>query len=120
MAPKLKVEPRDVGPALQMLRNFLLGRKWKHVGQLRYQEMMSPRPGPQPVLPDGPTAPNAMLSASYYYSRDARRNGGPPKLISSGQKQLASGTEGSAVGRPNMYISSAPFPGKPYIWEEVK
>lgn len=71
---------------------------------------MSPRPGPQPIMPPGEAD---KIAANYYFTRDARRDHEPPKRVSSGQKQLLSGDGSSAA-------SSTPRPGKLYEWSEVR
>jgi len=91
MAEKLNV--RNVSPLLQMMRNFLLGRK--HVPEragLRYTPLVAARDQPPPVLPEGEAH---LLSANPYCRRDGRREARPPTLIveHNKAKQIAAGSE---------------------------
>lgn len=97
-----KVDVRDVSPLLQILRNFLLGRKFTQ--NLRFANEVASRSPPLPVLPEGPSH---KLSANYYYSRDARREVTPPEVVASGQKQISPGKEGT----------KAVTPGKTFLWD---
>ncbi|KAH8260895.1 hypothetical protein KR044_000198 [Drosophila immigrans] len=64
---------RDVSPFLQLLRDFLLGRK--HVTSHRHAETLSPRSLP----PHKPLEQSqTRLSGAPYYSRDARCQVKPP------------------------------------------
>ncbi|XP_030748125.1 NADH dehydrogenase [ubiquinone] 1 alpha subcomplex subunit 7-like [Sitophilus oryzae] len=103
MPPKPKVQFHDVNPFLQRVRAFLLGRE--HTLAVRFQDLLATRSPPPPVLPDGPAH---KLSANYYFTRDARREVGPPEVISPLPKQIeASGaTEVKRI-----------TPGKPYSWD---
>lgn len=83
---RARIEVRDVSPFLQLVRNFLLGRK--HTLALRFPQDIASRSPPPPVLPDGPSH---KLSANYYYSRDARREVAPPEVIVTGAKQVTAG-----------------------------
>ncbi|KAJ8951101.1 hypothetical protein NQ318_003799 [Aromia moschata] len=73
------------------IRNFLLGRK--HTLALRFQDLLSSRSPPPPVLPDGP---HHKLAANYYYSRDARREVTPPEVVAPAPKQIEGGVVKSA------------------------
>lgn len=97
-----RIEVRDVSPFLQTLRNFLLGRK--HTQALRFPQDVATRSPPLPELPDGPAH---KLSANYYYTRDGRREVGPPEIIATGTKQVTA--EASAVKRVT--------PGTVYLWD---
>lgn len=96
-----KVDVRDVSPLLQILRNFLLGRKFTQ--NLRFPKDVSSRSPPLPQIPDGPSH---KLSANYYYTRDARREVAPPEVVVSGQKQISSKENTKAV-----------TPGDTYYWD---
>ena len=73
---------------------------------------MSPRPGPQPVLPESAFA---TISANYYYLRDARRDSAPPQLITPGKEQALIGDKSATP--PS---KSAIRPGKSYDWNRVE
>ncbi|XP_064479534.1 NADH dehydrogenase [ubiquinone] 1 alpha subcomplex subunit 7-like [Ornithodoros turicata] len=80
---------REVSPALQLLRTFLLGRVAN--GQLRFPNEVATRSPPPPNLPPGPCS---KLAENYYYTRDGRRVARQPAVIldaSSGVKQIAAG-----------------------------
>ncbi|XP_017773875.1 PREDICTED: NADH dehydrogenase [ubiquinone] 1 alpha subcomplex subunit 7-like [Nicrophorus vespilloides] len=82
MAGRAKVDIRDINPMLQMIRNFLLGRK--HTLAVRFEHEVASRSPPQPILPDGPSH---RLNTNYYCWRDARREVAPP-LDLAAQKQI--------------------------------
>ncbi|XP_071448277.1 NADH dehydrogenase [ubiquinone] 1 alpha subcomplex subunit 7-like [Hetaerina americana] len=105
-----KVEPRNVGPLLQMLRNFLLGRE--HTTHLRHQDYISARTQPLPNLPDGPAH---KLSMNYYYSRDGRREVKLPTVLASqtGQKAISEGTSETK----DVAVKKAPTPGVMFKWD---
>ncbi|XP_055641067.1 NADH dehydrogenase [ubiquinone] 1 alpha subcomplex subunit 7-like [Toxorhynchites rutilus septentrionalis] len=97
-----KIIHRDIGPMLQNLRNFLLGRN--HTNALRFEDGIAARTQPPPNLPDGPAH---KLSANHYAVRDARREVAPPITLSS-QALLG---ETSSRGK-------LPTPGKMYGWDK--
>ncbi|XP_023232700.1 NADH dehydrogenase [ubiquinone] 1 alpha subcomplex subunit 7-like isoform X1 [Centruroides sculpturatus] len=106
-----KVQPRDVSPILQMLRNFLLGRSMKNA--LRFQDYVATRSPPMPNLPEGPSH---KLSSNYYYTRDGRRESRPPlELTPTNMKSIAS--EKSVTGKPKPLSIT---PGKGYVWKKVE
>ncbi|XP_030386126.1 NADH dehydrogenase [ubiquinone] 1 alpha subcomplex subunit 7 [Scaptodrosophila lebanonensis] len=63
---------RDIGPFLQRVRAFLLGRE--HTTAHRHQFNLSPRTQPPPDIPSG----TAKLWTNYYFMRDARCQVRPP------------------------------------------
>ncbi|XP_077498933.1 NADH dehydrogenase [ubiquinone] 1 alpha subcomplex subunit 7-like [Amblyomma americanum] len=84
---------RSVSPAVAMVREFLLGRQWN--GQHRFPDSISTRSPPPPNLPPGPAC---KLADNYYYTRDARREVGYPKVIVDGTvplKQIADASKGA-------------------------
>ncbi|XP_019873299.1 NADH dehydrogenase [ubiquinone] 1 alpha subcomplex subunit 7 [Aethina tumida] len=92
MPPKVNIH--DVNPFLQLVRNFLLGRK--HTLALRFQDTIATRSPPPPVLPDGPSH---RLNANYYYTRDARREVQPPEVLAPKPKEIEAGAEGQSIKR---------------------
>ncbi|CAH2093817.1 unnamed protein product [Euphydryas editha] len=104
-----KVPLRDISPALQAFRNFLLGRK--HTNALRFEPLLSARTQPQPEIPDGPTHKHAQ---NYYYTRDARREVTPPLVLT--QQLLADGS--ADQGTPKAAANVRPTPGKVYNWDQ--
>ncbi|KAH8371621.1 hypothetical protein KR093_008285 [Drosophila rubida] len=63
---------RDISPFLQLMRDFLLGRK--HVTCLRHADNVNPRSLP----PHTPFEQENRYSSNPYYSRDARSLVRPP------------------------------------------
>uniref|UniRef100_I4DN45 NADH dehydrogenase [ubiquinone] 1 alpha subcomplex subunit 7 n=1 Tax=Papilio polytes TaxID=76194 RepID=I4DN45_PAPPL len=106
--PKPKVEFRDVSTSIQIIRNFLLGRKFKIA--LRFQPLMAPRTQPQPELPDGVTHKHAH---NYYYTRDGRREVAPPLDLT---QQLL--TDGAQKGEPKTASVKVPRPGNVHLWDQ--
>ncbi|CAH2052017.1 unnamed protein product, partial [Iphiclides podalirius] len=102
-----KVNFRDISPALQTFRDFLLGRN--HKKALRFQPLLSARTQPQPELPDGVSHKHAH---NYYYTRDGRREVAPPMDLT---KQLL--TDGAEKGTPREATISIPRPGKVHQWD---
>ncbi|XP_004933732.1 NADH dehydrogenase [ubiquinone] 1 alpha subcomplex subunit 7 [Bombyx mori] len=105
---KAKVPLRDISPALQAFRNFLLGRK--HTNALRFEPLVSARTQPPPEIPDGPSHKHAH---NYYYTRDARREVAPPIDVT---KELLSAS--SDKGAPKQAANVRPTPGHLYAWDK--
>lgn len=97
--------PRDVHPILQILRSYLLGRKYKT--NLRFETDMAPRPGPPPILPE---SSYLKISTNKYHNRDVRRLAAPPNII---PKDQIKSTE--AIAKQ----SGLPVPGKGFNWTDV-
>ncbi|XP_065163212.1 NADH dehydrogenase [ubiquinone] 1 alpha subcomplex subunit 7-like [Atheta coriaria] len=95
------VDIRDIGPFLQIFRNFLLGRK--HTLAVRFEKDLVTRSPPPPALPDGCAH---LLSANYYCTRDARREVKPPVEVPN-QSLLDASCEKIKI----------PTPGKIYKWD---
>ncbi|GLV36950.1 NADH dehydrogenase (ubiquinone) B14.5 A subunit [Carabus blaptoides fortunei] len=102
-----KVQPRDISPLLQKLRNFLLGRS--HISALRFEEFVATRSPPPPCIPDGPSH---GIAANYYFGRDARREVEPPTLVASAKAAIESGSAPVEGEKKNL-----PTPGKVYLWD---
>ncbi|KAF4528855.1 hypothetical protein B566_EDAN017201 [Ephemera danica] len=73
---------------ISIMSFFLLQRN--HINALRFADNIAARTQPPPDLPEGPAH---KLSANYYYTRDARREVAPPKILATG-------------GRPALLTSS--------------
>ncbi|XP_060526225.1 NADH dehydrogenase [ubiquinone] 1 alpha subcomplex subunit 7-like [Cylas formicarius] len=95
MPPRPKIQHHDVSPFLQNLREILLGRK--HTKALRFQDLLSTRDPPPPVLPDGPAH---RLNNNYYFTRDPRREVTPPEVIVPSPKQIQERGEGRTLITP--------------------
>ena len=74
---------REIGPALQKLREVLLGRK--HMNNLRFPPVMATRDWDS-VPANLPPGPSHLLSANGYYTRDGRRDVHPPTVLADGAK----------------------------------
>jgi len=118
MAEKIKV--RNISPLLQMMRNFLLGRK--HIparSALRYTELVSARTQPPPNLPDGEAH---KLSANHYCLRDGRREAMPPVVLADGRPSKKLIEAGGSTTDASLTTKSAPglkpvTPGKRWDWD---
>ncbi|RWS21337.1 uncharacterized protein B4U80_03869 [Leptotrombidium deliense] len=103
---------REVGSFIYRLRTFLLGREYKPY--LRFQEDLSPRPGP---VPDLPYVHKEVISANQYHERDARRLYLPSESVVDGSvKKLAAPEKEVEASTKNW----PPLPGKPYSWKKAK
>ncbi|KAK7866363.1 hypothetical protein R5R35_003287 [Gryllus longicercus] len=105
----MPVEPRNVSPLLQILRNFLLGRKVTNA--LRFADFIAPRTQPPPNLPDGPSH---KLAINYYYSRDGRREVKPPLILADSTKKIEApaAKDDTSTGRRGV-----PRPGNVWRWD---
>lgn len=101
---------RDISPGLQVLRNFLLGRQ--HKMALRFEKDLAPRTADPPNLPEGPAH---ILSANYYYARDARREVHPPKVLT-GPAVAGSITAGETKEAAPV-VKKGKTPGVVYLWD---
>ncbi|KAG8235384.1 hypothetical protein J437_LFUL009243 [Ladona fulva] len=106
-----KVEPRNVAPLLQKIRNFLIGREM--ISALRFEDWLSNRTQPPPNLPDGSAH---KLSANYYYTRDGRREVKHPTLIAdvTSRKAIASPQSSS---KELSAFKKLPTPGEIFKWD---
>jgi NADH dehydrogenase (ubiquinone) 1 alpha subcomplex subunit 7 len=109
-----KFTPRNVSPLLQIIRNFLLGRKHTpEQAALRYAPWIAARTQPPPNLPDGEAH---KLSANHYCLRDGRRDAKPPEVVAdnTARKQITAG-----AGQPTApEVKGKPVtPGKHWQWD---
>ncbi|XP_023307789.2 NADH dehydrogenase [ubiquinone] 1 alpha subcomplex subunit 7 [Lucilia cuprina] len=99
----MSVARRDIGPFLQRIRAFLLGRE--HTLALRFEDGLADRTQPPPDVPGGPAH---VLSANYYCTRDPRRLVNPP--IDLVQQKLLAGEDAK-------FAAKLPTPGQVYKWD---
>lgn len=104
-----RVPHREVGPLVAKIREFFLGRK--HKNNLRFQDVLSPRPGPEAALPDGPSH---KLAFNYYYTRDARREVAPPNLLMDSTKKVEAIEAGAGGEKPVAPVKKSKTPGRVY------
>eukprot|EP00090_Calanus_glacialis_P010118 TRINITY_DN1850_c0_g1_i1.p1 TRINITY_DN1850_c0_g1~~TRINITY_DN1850_c0_g1_i1.p1 ORF type:complete len:121 (-),score=47.16 TRINITY_DN1850_c0_g1_i1:85-414(-) len=100
---------REIGPALQKLREVLLGRK--HMNNLRFPPVMATRDWDS-VPANLPPGPSHLLSANGYYTRDGRRDVHPPTVLADGAKVLESGDAVPAV------LTKSRAPGRVFAYSE--
>ncbi|CAG9791380.1 unnamed protein product [Diatraea saccharalis] len=99
---------RDVSGFLQVLRDFLLGRK--HTNALRFAPLLAARTQPPPEIPDGSSHKHAH---NYYYTRDGRREVTPPADVT---KVLLEAS--SDKGAPKQAANVRPTPGPVFQWDK--
>ncbi|XP_054168839.1 uncharacterized protein LOC128966060 [Oppia nitens] len=105
---------RDVGPVLQVVRNFLRGRSWNE--QLRKPENLSIRPYPKPELPDGPSDKTHL---NHYYTRNGRGLVLPAQTLADGGqlKQLTAAAAADSTKVAAKATGGVPKPGHTYRWD---
>ena len=106
-----RIRGRDVHPAIQIFREWLLGRSYKT--NLRFAQDMAPRPGPQPVLPE---SCYTTISANHYFKRDGRRESAPPQVLVSGMKQITA----KDAPETKTVATGSVRPGKTFNWKQVE
>lgn len=76
---------------------------------------MSPRPGPQPVLPE---SSYVTISDNLYYKRDVRRELAPPVVIptSGGVKQIPAKGSEETSSETSVKRAGPPLPGRQFEW----
>ncbi|KAI6654731.1 NADH dehydrogenase [Oopsacas minuta] len=98
---------------IRYIRNFLSGRDLNLDTHHREIKSQSSRSIPAPYLPSGPAH---KLADNYYYTRDLRREVGPPVIISTSAMLLESeSSETKALDRSQ----APPVPGTGHDWEEI-
>merc|ERR1712150_325815 len=95
-------------PVIVAMRNFLFGAP--RMNNLRFQEGLAARPGPEANLPEGPSH---KLNTNYYYTRDARREVEHPKVLADNLAVKQLPAEGSAAVPA---ASSNPGPKRPGVY----
>lgn len=99
--------PRDISPMLQLLRNFLGGRKVTI--PVRFSKEMAPRSGPEANLPPGPSH---RPSANYYYTRDGRREVTFPRsLVDNTKMKVLPSGKGEAAAAEGIRAGKGRTPG---------
>ena len=103
---------------IRSLRKFLSGRDLDTYAHQREIKSQSPRSIPAPYLPSGPAH---KLEDNYYYTRDVRRQVGPPTVIStSATLELLAAGGGKEVQTAEADTSQLPpVPGTGHNWEEL-
>ncbi|XP_059061536.1 uncharacterized protein LOC131854438 [Achroia grisella] len=108
---------RDISLGLQILREFLLGRKHNLHG--RFPPKMAPRTIPSPDIPRGP---DDKYSNQYYFKRNAFNSVKPPVVapIAEGPSMNRDPTKKAMPGgvRPDaVCFSYLPSPGPAWWWD---
>ena len=106
-----RVPTREVSPMVAKFREFLMGRK--HTNNLRFQEALSERPGPQANLPEGPSH---KVAFNYYHTRDGRREVAPPKVLADAQEVLALA---SGEGQAKTVAAKPKTPEAPFSYSQA-
>lgn len=106
-----RVPTREVSPIVAKIREVLMGRR--HTNNLRFQEGLAERPGPQANLPEGPSH---KLAFNYYHTRDGRREVAPPKVLADAQEVLALA---SGEGQVKAVAAKAKTPGAPVNYSQA-
>ncbi|KAK2157497.1 hypothetical protein LSH36_190g03030 [Paralvinella palmiformis] len=105
--------PREVSWIIARIRNFFGQRNVKNA--CRFETNYSARNQPPPALPFGPSH---RLSTNHYYTRDGRRECGPPQIVYMPQTKAISAGEQRISQSVGMLKS--PKPGFGYSLESGK
>ncbi|VDM31318.1 unnamed protein product [Hydatigera taeniaeformis] len=96
-------------PFMEWFRDFFLMRKYNNAQ--RYEDLMARRTQPPPNLPPGVAH---KMSENYYYTRDVRRQCGPPvQVFNAGPKQITEG--GSHAAASPLFTDFTP--GSKHNWD---
>ncbi|KAM3965498.1 LOW QUALITY PROTEIN: uncharacterized protein ACR2FA_000343 [Aphomia sociella] len=114
---KRKWDFRDVSLGLQILREFLLGRKHNLRG--RFPPKVSTRTIPQPDIPRGP---DDRYSNQYYFKRNVYDSVKPPKVapVAEGpplDQDPTKKTKAGGAKTDTVFFSYLPSPGTAWWWD---
>ena len=105
---------------IRWLRSYLSGRDLEYHAHQREIKSQSSRSVPAPYLPSGSAH---KLADNYYYTRDVRREVGPPTVISTSASLglLAAGSSELRTMDTDTSLDSQlpPVPGTGHTWEEI-
>ncbi|KAF9794394.1 hypothetical protein SFRURICE_014614 [Spodoptera frugiperda] len=121
--PPIKWDFRDVSSGLQMLRQFLLGRKY--TPHNRYPPLIAPRSIPPPDVPRGPEETN-RYSDFYYSDRNALGSVKPPVVAPIAEGARTSISRGGSakikcsqtkMDTKKLVFKCPPTPGCTWWWD---
>ncbi|VVC96972.1 unnamed protein product [Leptidea sinapis] len=113
MAPKKKIDYRDISDGLKKLRDFLLGRKHNLHG--RFMPFISPRSIPPAEIP---RCPEYKYSNQYYHKRNVFHSVHPPIVAPIAEGPPLEGDPGKKSLRPEcLCFPCPPTPGPVWWWD---
>ncbi|VDK32000.1 unnamed protein product [Taenia asiatica] len=106
-------------PFMGWIRDFFLMVHRKYNNAQRYGDILSKRTQPSPNLPPGVAH---KMSENYYYTRDVRRECGPPsEIFSAGPKLITEGERLACVQVSARQLPTDFTPGFKHNWDaEIK